>query len=102
MRDIELLELAAKAAGFNYNPQLTERESCALYGCWDDMDVCMYWTPLDDDGDALRLAIHLRMRVDITADGCLVDYNGQFVELANGDIQQATRTAIVRAAASSA
>lgn len=59
MSDRELLELAAKAAG--------------MAAFWDATACCMrlvvdnnsftYWRPLHDDGDALRLAVQLRLQV---------------------------------------
>lgn len=53
MNDKELLELAAKAAGipraaFEHDPANPDEP---------------YWSPLTDDGDALRLAVKLRLDV---------------------------------------
>ena len=51
--DIELLELAAKAAGIGY--EYASSEGCAILdarGNW-----TRWWNPLCDDGDALRLMI---------------------------------------------
>ncbi|EPD8436091.1 TPA: hypothetical protein ACSQFI_003579 [Pseudomonas aeruginosa] len=97
MNDRELLELAARAAGID--PVLAEPINLST-------GVEYYWNPRDDDGDALRLAVKLRL--DITF------YNG-FQEVAaepsNGDGMNpsqevfiedpyaATRRAITRAAA---
>lgn len=57
MDDRELLELAAKAAGIEH----PGGEHC-LYGpaLWDCQRLC-WWRPLTDDGDALRLAVKLRL-----------------------------------------
>ena len=61
------------------------------------------WNPLTDDGDALRLAVTLK--IQITIDSMYVfgsnDPSGDsgFCECINGDAQAATRRAIVRAAA---
>lgn len=57
MTDRELLELAAKAAGYKYEKYVESEglwlnDSCPDYG-YD------WWNPLDDDGDALRLAIDI-------------------------------------------
>jgi hypothetical protein len=58
MSDRELLELAAKAA------------RCEKLGAWDDKLGCLWdgegWTfdPLNDDGDALRLAADTCLRID--------------------------------------
>jgi hypothetical protein len=104
MKDRELLELAAKAAGFNYNPQhSTDTE---LYGTWldaADMDVTFYWQPLDDDGDAFRLAVNLRLNVTFNTENVSVfqqDSRYGCSEVINVfDPLAATRRAIVRAAA---
>ena len=102
MKDRELLELAAKAAGiegvisvdhkFIWTKNATER-----------------WNPLQDDGDALRLAVKLRIDVQFCK-----NMGGEFVEVmahpvGRGDCMgmaeigeddlAATRRAIVRAAA---
>lgn len=52
MTDIELLELAAKAEG-----RKTERIAGKL---WVEKDT-LEWNPLTNDGDALRLAVKLRL-----------------------------------------
>lgn len=65
MTDRELLELAAKAAGIEYNNKRASHPSPALYlgpsGGW--------WNPLQDYGEALGLALKLRMSIVITATG---------------------------------
>ena len=80
MTDCELLELAAKAAGYSFyidsfgNPQIDSGK----------------WTPLTNDGDALRLAVKLDLF-----------YHTAFISEfhdARCDVD-ATRRAIVRAAA---
>ena len=59
MTDKELLELAAKAAGIEYNPNYGK-------GFWvGEFYSGKEWNPLTDDGDALRLAVKLKMRIDI-------------------------------------
>jgi len=58
--DQELLELAAKAAGYN----VKSHEDGTLYS---DYRCSGYWgvfNPLTDDGDALRLAVKLQMLID--------------------------------------
>ena len=77
MKDRELLELAAKAAGTYY----VESES------WDENAG---WNPLTNDGDALRLAVKL----DILERAASI---AQFEGI--NDPYAATRRAIVRAAA---
>lgn len=62
MTDRELLELAAKAAGFiNYtmNDDSVFVETGSARGA-----AGYYWKPLTDDGDALRLAIALGLIID--------------------------------------
>ncbi|MFT2180819.1 hypothetical protein [Pseudomonas aeruginosa] len=98
MNDRTLLELAARAAGID--PVLAEPINFST-------GVEYYWNPLTDDGDALRLAVKLRFEVqcypgmasviydDGSPDG---DYLQQNPEKGQSD-EQATRRAIVRAAA---
>jgi len=96
--DRELLELAAKAAGLKVIYNAGDR------GLWlpEEDDE---WNPLTDDGDALRLAVKLRFRVDVDFDR--VDVSDQFGAAAEylyrlpspTDPYAATRRAIVRAAA---
>ena len=101
--DRELLELAAKAAGDDIK--------------WDSVEACWYretddylgnpeWTPLTDDGDALRLAAHLGLTIvqDKGMQLCIVYWtDNQRTQrthaLYYGDPVGATRIAIVRAAA---
>lgn len=100
MTDRELLELAAKAAGYA--------------GHWDDAWYKMSngrtgWNPLTDDGDALRLAVKLRLRVctPTTDTDCALASNGDVAAYSEDDLDvveitdlyTATRRAIVRAAA---
>jgi hypothetical protein len=92
MTDRELLELAAKAAGYELEPTT---EGYPLY-----ISMFGLWNPLEDDGDALRLAVKLNMHVGIQSVSIWRD--GQ--EIINifdedADPYAATRKAIVRAAA---
>jgi hypothetical protein len=98
MNDRELLEAAAKAAGF---PKGIHRAGDGLLMAND-----LYWNPLTDDGDALRLAVKLGIRVHPTDDGEtwvthpeVTMLEDVIFELHNGDPYAATRRAIVRAAA---
>lgn len=94
--DRELLELAAKAAGYwNYT-----------YNCYEGP---VSWNPLTDDGDAFRLAVKLNINIgfgifatqinceiyDWAEDEVLVEWK----ENGRKDPLAATRRAIVRAAA---
>ncbi len=97
MTDRELLEYAAKAEG---TVQWVEDA-----GGWCTMEpdmiwACAPWEPLDDDGDALRLAVKLKFVVACYEDTCEVeDLNGNMLAFEVGDPYAATRRAIVRAAA---
>jgi len=90
MTDKELLELAAKAAGYkeySYG-ELSGGDSC-LY--LHDTDFTGIWNPLTDDGDALRLAVKL---------GFGITKHWPVTRSTDGtDPYAATRRAIVRAAA---
>lgn len=103
--DRELLELAAKAGGI-----IGEYESWTGQGFKEGIrqvingTKCLRpWNPLTDDGDALRLAVKLGIRLEF-ADGWVVANAGsvcapQFSERTGSDAGAATRRAIVRAAA---
>lgn len=86
--DKELLELAAKAAGFELK-----------YNWLGGLDARQNWNPLTDDGDALRLAVKLDMIVDVRGKHNAVAVWPDVVEQISGDPLTATRRAIVRAAA---
>lgn len=121
MSDRELLELAAKAAGFGApgtgNTCWTESEypagsgrNGALWNYVGHGSTAELWNPLSDDGDALRLAVKLNMRLDILdfsgwslAATRNVPFEVEWVEEhhAEGGAEVATRRAIVRAAAES-
>lgn len=59
------------------------------------------FSPLTDDGDALRLAVKLGILVDVTAFSVTAIVNGAISakEKHNGDPYSSTRRAITRAAA---
>ena len=95
MNDKELLEFAAKAAGYL---------SFADANKYMDMRGNDAWNPLTDDGDALRLAVKLHFEISVdsmsTSISGFLDSEKDFVlERHNNDIYAATRRAIVRAAA---
>ena len=102
MNDKTLLELAARAAGYET--------------CWNDDKLLwvnriennvqvffsVLWNPLTDDGDALRLAVKLRIMIDFIKCGFMAGHvvavsKDSFYE--EGFSPEATRRAIVRAAA---
>ena len=102
--DVELLDLAARAAGITLE-------------WWDDGESLnpgyivnrendwVSWDPLSDDGDALRLAVKLGLRIytpdDDDKTAVVRDYAGLHVtqEASTTDFCAATRIAIIRAAA---
>lgn len=102
MTDRELLKLAAKAAGIRPDTSQTNggpsrNDGFVIAGNLVlDWHNCKVWNPLTDDGDALRLAVNLRITPHI--DGNLTDCEG-CTEAHLGDPYAATRRAIVRAAA---
>ena len=103
MTDRELLELAAKAAGKKVHTRnQADRDACGAgdVGLWiSEGQTC--WNPLTDDGDALRLAVRLRMTVDVTDEASGAGAIGLkwCSEPCKDDPYAATRRAIVRAAA---
>jgi hypothetical protein len=94
MTERELLEAAAKAAGIEFNDTTYSQERS---------DLCCpvgWWNPLTDDGDALRLAVKLRIVIEqgdgwSDAGGWCTVYHSDHKD----DPYAATRRAIVRAAA---
>lgn len=98
MNDRELLKLAAKAVGM---PSL--HDANGVYVAWvGDPESGHWWNPLADDGDALWLAV--KLRIDIyhhTFPGEIeaVSELGGAQEDRGGDEFFAARRAIVRAAA---
>jgi hypothetical protein len=99
MTDRELLELAAKAAGYmpNNNWAWSERAQAFRYRLGGDW---IEWNPLTDDGDALRLAVKLGLQVDCSRPSAGEPYKPHAICLGESrDIETLTRRAIVRAAA---
>lgn len=105
MTDLELLEAAAKAAG--YSLFVWGDKSSMNIVRTDEKPEGARWNPLDDDGDALRLATKLRLSINFD------EFNGdEYVgatprgshqgsdEVIGDDERAATRRAIVMAAAS--
>ena len=106
----ELLELAAKAAGLQYVKPLPEYDgNLGLEVGSDNPMRCRTWNPLTSDGDALRLAVKLKLAIDTDySNGAAVgsaylsmdDFYEDDPPLRFGaDRNAATRRAIVRAAA---
>lgn len=105
MNDRELLELAAKAAGYTVHGWIVDR---FIVNFGDGLRG--EWNPLTDDCDALRLAVKCRLMVDVLGGrsfACWGVVKGQIQrghevseDIGAGvDEFAATRRAIVRAAA---
>ena len=110
MTDKELLELAAKAAGIEYNDRYGK-------GLWvGEFYSGNEWNPLTDDGDALRLAVKLGISITPypiyqpekhsviakqrrVSDTMREANPSEVLEMYGKDPYAATRRAIVRAAA---
>ena len=93
--DRELLELAAKAAGYVLTNGSRGYEEFKCKGG-------VKWNPLTDDGDALRLAVELDISLigDFPQNIVVVAFDARrIIEKYDGDKYAATRRAIVRAAA---
>lgn len=106
MSDRELLELAAKAAGHTITDWCAGRRGVD----WAELSDTSKWNPIEDDGDALRLVVKLRITLNREINcGCdIVEAIGPeddnmschcSTESIEGDPYAATRRAIVRAAA---
>ena len=96
MTDRELLELAAKAAGYKICSIQNGKLNC--YGL--DGKHNFHWNPLTDDGDALRLAVKLKLEgFRIGSNSSWVEAHPKSLTFYKDDPYAATRRAIVRAAA---
>ena len=104
MTDRELLELAAKAAGKDIDlSRYDEDWGFAI------RHMAKWWNPLTDDGDALRLALHLRINIEHVETSSRKPHGVNCWPVGRGDCSKfetalpdynaATRRAIVRAAA---
>lgn len=98
MNERELLELAARAAGYlNWTPM----QSCLFIETGHSRgNTGFHWNPLTDDGDALRLAVKLEIDV-VHAHGTrtAVAENTSGYAAEGSDPYAATRRAIVSVAA---
>lgn len=108
MNDKELLELAAKAAGYEKDWHWNHHFIMSAGGSVKEGNSWITWNPLTDDGDALRLAVKIGIRdyfgIEVQS-GCTQATtfepweSCQFEEHKTQDPYAATRRAIVRAAA---
>lgn len=96
MNDRTLLELAARAAGYQFSYSYRSLSSPAVPVILAETGRWRQWDPRHDDGDALRLAVstmlHKRLHEILTGPAYRAD------ALSYGE-QCATRRAITRAAA---
>ena len=105
--DRDLLEKAAKVAGIDIKPHGNNKTSRDLLFTYKGQN----WNPLTNDGDALRLLTKLPYRelycseIGATVSWRRADGSGhgfkcdEYASEHNGDLNAATRLAIVRAAA---
>lgn len=103
MTDRELLEKAAKAAGYKVYDWLPNLGFAIDVPWKHGLSNVDRWNPLTDDGDALRLAVKLHFVIDTGAISTSVHANNGVRDLGyefhDSDPYAATRRAIVRAAA---
>ena len=107
MDDKELLTLAAKAAGYKLSFYNGYAVNVTDFHPAQNVHGAKQGNPLTDDADALRLAVKLKLFVDLCYPektcGWVIDYEScicQTLEQPKGnDPYAATRRAIVRAAA---
>ena len=118
MTDRELLELAAKAAGVVGHFASDGEDSPIFFHNPKNPSIWGQWNPLTDDGDALRLAV--KLRIDVAQSGAIGVNSDSFTaavchfpvktrsgierwqsigEQVGSDTYAATRRSIVRAAA---
>lgn len=106
MNDQELLELAAKAIGGSIH-EIHENYAWLIVASEieKDQSQLIMWSPLNDDGDALRLAVKLRMDIEPWIHGCSACARVCCGEILidephyGDDPERATRRAITRVAA---
>ena len=106
MTDREMLDLAARAAGYvveshHISGGAWVRPVGEMPDADGDYPGLFLWRPREDDGDALRLAVKLLFEIDMGR-GCIGIRHAtgiKVLEAFNHDPYAATRRAIVRAAA---
>ena len=114
MTDKELLELAAKAAGipvYESTDGTIQNRPILVFtsgGAMGTMPYEVWWNPLIEDGQALKLAVKLGITIGPECDDVVgkslvrvswLNRTHSLGEYGNGDPYAATRRAIVRAAA---
>ncbi|MEY2914857.1 MAG: hypothetical protein RLZZ184_4166 [Cyanobacteriota bacterium] len=99
MTDRELLELAAKAAGWTIEENGHDVQGHPWFWCHQLQD---HWDPIIDDGDALRLAVKLGIHItNSLSEAWASTEKVTAIQIFDQDTDPyaATRRAIVRAAA---
>ena len=93
MTDTERLELAAKAAGYSFDGYVLRNTNTEF--------EYSGWNPLEDDGDAFRLAVSLGLTVVVETDMvfCRNQRSDKVFREQSKDRYASTRKAIVRSAA---
>lgn len=107
MNDKELLELAAKAAGYTFTHAWSDKFAVGTAN--DELEI---WNPIENDSDALRLAVKLKIDIEFLHENA---HEGDVVTATknsnvnsiccfentamNSNLFKAARRAIVRAAA---
>lgn len=103
MTDREMLEYAAKAAGMTIDTHYVDGGASIWAAGKHNSDWIPNWNPLADDGDALRLAVALRLPIRDGLNGTVETGNERsgrpIWELWGNNPYAATRRAITRAAA---
>jgi hypothetical protein len=99
MTDKELLELAAKASQVIYEKRYVEPDGLKFQGLLLNIGIghqpTQWWNPLDDDGDAFRLAVKLNLFDGLEKRASYIASTVNY----DMDPRDATRRAIVLAAA---
>jgi hypothetical protein len=104
MTDRKLLEYAAKAAGIDLSAGFSLRLNAFYVEPKEETGAYAGWNPLTDDGDALRLAVKLKIELEfgsnfVNTGHCLNPGRWHLAQEKLSDPYAATRRAIVRAAA---
>ena len=105
MTDRELLEAAARSAGYIVVHLTQWGDAAVVHEPRSMSQIPFRWSPLNDDGDALRLAVKLRIEVEPWIHGDSACARAAIREILidephyGDDPGRATRRCIVRAAA---
>ncbi|ENC9774963.1 TPA: hypothetical protein P6M69_000535 [Pseudomonas aeruginosa] len=98
MNDRTLLELAARAAGYQFSYSYRSLSSPAVPVILAETGRWRQWDPRHDDGDALRLAVDAGI-LDGNAFSVWLNYRNGAMAIEGLDAREATRLAFVRVAA---